>query len=192
MPTSTYDERYFDDANCTDSESSLMVAVMKDEQSFQASNLTKKSKNSGVKASDVMTRTTSFNDTYVRNDSLPDWASLIDKLHLRGLVKQLAQQSELVLFDERRIEICCENRVLAVSSAAILGMEKALNAYFKDAPKSLKIHVGSVASTPARAQATVKATELKTAQEAVAENQTVQNLIKEFDAMVLPNSIRSI
>lgn len=123
---------------------------------------------------------------------LPDWSALIAKLNVRGLVKQLAQQSELLVFDEHHIELRCENRALASNVVAVSGMQKALSAYFKEAPKSLKIHVGSVSATPAKVQAQVKEAELAGAQAIIAKDATVQMLVREFDGMVLPNSIKAI
>ncbi|MGL4767819.1 MAG: DNA polymerase III subunit gamma/tau C-terminal domain-containing protein [Formosimonas sp.] len=123
---------------------------------------------------------------------MPDWTVLIGKLNLRGLVKQLAQQSQLVVLDETRIELCCESRILASNAAAVSGMEKALAAYFKDAPKTLKIHVGAVDVTPAKVQAQAKEAELQGAQAIIAADATVQAIVREFDGMILPNSIRAL
>lgn len=195
VPPFDYEDVYFDEVNHAERGSSISPSVVSDEPApRKISKFAPPPRVTTVKASDILSKSvTPLNDVHIaQSDDLPNWEKLIDKLHLRGLVKQLAQQSELLVLDEHRIEIRCENRVLAVSNAAVSGMEKALNLYFKDSPKTLKVHVGVVAVTPAKVQATVKAVELKGAQEIVAQNETVQALVKEFDGMVLPNSIRAI
>ena len=111
---------------------------------------------------------------------------------MSGLVKQLAQQSQLVVFADNGIELRCESRILASNAAAVSGMEKALAEYFKDAPKTLKIHVGAVDVTPAKVQAQFKQEQLQGAQAIVAADETIQTLVREFDGMILPNSIRAI
>lgn len=123
---------------------------------------------------------------------MPDWTTLVAKLNLRGLVKQLAQQSQLIVFEHNRIELRCESRILASNAAAVSCMEKAIDAYFKDAPKTLKIHVGVVEVTPAKVQAQVKEEQLQGAQAIIAADATIQTLVREFDGMILPNSIRAI
>ncbi len=123
---------------------------------------------------------------------LPDWAALVQKLDVKGLVKQLAQQSELLVFEDKRIELRCESRALASNAMAVSGMEKALAAYFKDTPKRLKIHIGAVEATPAKVQAQAKEEQSAGAQAIVAQDSTIQALVREFDGMVLPNSIRAI
>jgi hypothetical protein len=147
---------------------------------------------SSAKQSLNTTATAVRSETVIKSAHLPDWTELITKLNVRGLVKQLAQQSELLVFEEKRIELRCENRALASNVVAVSGMEKALAAYYKDAPKTLKIHVGSVAATPAKVQAQVKEAELVTAQSIIAQDATVQALVREFDGMILPGSIKPI
>ena len=127
-----------------------------------------------------------------RSENLPDWLELIHKLRLTGLAKQLAQQSELVIFEESRLEVCCESRVLAGNVVAIKALEAAVNQHYADAPKAVKVHVGKVSATPAKVQAQIKHEELAGAQAIVAQNPTVQALVAAFDGMILPNSIKAI
>ena len=125
------------------------------------------------------------------SEDLPDWTTLVQKLDVKGLVKQLAQQSELLVFEDKRIELRCENRALASNAMAVSGMEKALAAYFKDAPKTLKMHIGTVQATPAKVQAQIKEVELAGAQAIIAQDPTIQALVREFEGMILPNSVRA-
>lgn len=127
-----------------------------------------------------------------RSENLPDWLELIHKLRLTGLAKQLAQQSELVIFEESRLEVCCESRVLAGNLVVIKALEAAVNQHYADAPKAVKVHVGKVSATPAKVQAQIKHEELAGAQAIVAQNPTVQALVAAFDGMILPNSIKAI
>ena len=120
-----------------------------------------------------------------------EWANLVDKLHVRGLEKQLAQQSELMVFNEKNIELRCENRMLATSPIAVSGLEKRLNAYFTDQKRHLKVHLGSVAATPASEKAQARALELEGAQKLVAEDPTIHALIRELDGMLIPSSVQA-
>lgn len=120
-----------------------------------------------------------------------EWTSLVDKLHVRGLEKQLAQQSELLLFDEKIIELRCENRMLATSPIAVAGLEKRLNAYFTDQKRRLKVQLGSVVATPASEKAQARAVELEGAQKLVADDPTIHALIRELDGMLIPSSIQA-
>lgn len=120
-----------------------------------------------------------------------DWSDLIERLHVRGLEKQLAQQSELIDFNDKTIELRCESRMLAHSPVAILALEKRLNAHFKDHQRSLKVQQGNVQATPAIEKAQVRANELQGAQKLIAENSTISDLIQEFDGMLVPSSIQA-
>lgn len=120
-----------------------------------------------------------------------DWAALVDQLHVRGLEKQLAQQSELLSFDDKRIELRCENRMLATSPIAVGGLEKRLNAYFTDSVRQLRVHLGRVEVTPALEKAQARAVELEGAQKLVADDATIHALIHELDGMLIPSSVQA-
>ncbi|TDR31076.1 hypothetical protein [Hydromonas duriensis] len=120
-----------------------------------------------------------------------DWVNLVEKLHVRGLEAQLARQSELVAFTDSTIELRCESRVLSSNPIAITGLEKRLNAHFKDQTRRLKVQQGSVQATPAIEKAQVKAQELAGAQKLVAESPTIRALIQELDGMLVPSSVQA-
>lgn len=123
--------------------------------------------------------------------STSDWADLIERLHVRGLEKQLAQQSELITFDDKTIELRCESRMLANSPVAVSALEKRLNAHFTDNQRTLKVQQGSVQATPAIEKAQVREQELQGAQKLIAESSTIKALIQEFDGMLVPSSIQA-
>jgi hypothetical protein len=144
---------------------------------------------STVDAAQPLKASTMLSHTLV-SDTLPDWGVMLQKMQLRGLVKQLGQQSELIELADNLIKIRCENRSLASNVVAVSGLEKALNLYFKDAPKRLEIQLGQAAETPAKAQVQVKQKQLEKAQSIIANDLTIKALIHEFDGMILPNSIK--
>lgn len=125
-------------------------------------------------------------------EGLPDWMGLIQKMHLKGLVKQLAQQSELLSFDEHLIELRCENRALASNVMAVTGFEKALDAHFGASHRKLKIHVGAAKASPAKVQAQVRAEQQSAAELEINNDATVQALVNTFDGMVLTSSIKAL
>lgn len=127
-----------------------------------------------------------------KSDNLPDWASIIDALNVRGLTKQLAQQSELLIFDDTRIELRCENRALANNAMANKGLEAAIAKVYGENSKRLKIHVGAATASPAKVQAAVRAEQLGAAEELIANDATIQALVREFDGMILPSSIKAL
>lgn len=127
-----------------------------------------------------------------RSANLPDWASIVEQLKPKGLSKQLAQQSELLVFDDARIELCCENRSLASSVPALRGLEKSVDALYGKGTKKLMVHIGTATTTPAKVQATVRAEQLSAAEDLIANDATIQALVREFDGMILPSSIKAL
>lgn len=123
------------------------------------------------------------------------WLSMVEQLGLKAYSSQLARQSELVLLDEQRLELRCEKRSLASDDKAIVPLREAITHYFetqnRPVPK-LCVHIveaGQVVFSPQKTAVKLREDALLSAKQALAEHATIQSLIREFDGMILPNSI---
>ncbi|MGB5109873.1 MAG: DNA polymerase III subunit gamma/tau C-terminal domain-containing protein [Formosimonas sp.] len=127
-----------------------------------------------------------------KSDNLPDWSVIVKKLHVSGRTKQLAEKSELLIFDDIRIELRCGIRTLATNQSANKELEKAIHNLYGDNRKKLKIHVGEATNSPAKIQAAAHAEQLSVAENLIANDATIQALVREFDGMILPSSIKAL
>lgn len=123
------------------------------------------------------------------------WLSMVEQLGLKAYSSQLARQSELVLLDEQRLELRCEKRSLACDDKAIVPLREAITHYFeaqnRPVPK-LRVHIadaGQVMFSPQKTALKLRENALLSAKQALAEHPTIQSLLREFDGMILPNSI---
>jgi len=120
-----------------------------------------------------------------------NWRALVDQLKL-GLARTLAQNSELVSFDEQHIQLKLSDEfkhLLALNYQTKL--EEALKQYFGQKIR-LAIHVGGTENTPAiQIHEEQEALQSK-AQDAIQQDHFVKALVSEFDAQVIPSSIKPI
>lgn len=82
--------------------------------------------------------------------------------------------------------------MLVNNAMAVKGLEAKLNLYFNDSTRTLKVQHGSVQATPATVQAAARQNALEGAQKTIADNDTINALLQEFDGMVVPSSIQAL
>lgn len=122
-----------------------------------------------------------------------DWPALAAGLPVRGVVQQLAMQTELVNCDcangcEMRLRVALET---LASATNVDKLATALSSHFGQ-PVRLAIEIGMVQLT-ANAKATAARTELQQhAERKVYEDPFVQAMIREFGATIVPGSIKPI
>lgn len=127
--------------------------------------------------------------------SLPSpqsWPNFAARIPLRGLVKQLAHQSELTQSEVSDTGVTLYLRVPVAQMtdpALVQRFEKALSEQFKKTTK-LVLSVGTVSISAAAADADVRSAQQQAAEQAVAENPFVQSLVNDFGMTVVPGSIR--
>jgi DNA polymerase-3 subunit gamma/tau len=120
-----------------------------------------------------------------------DWPALAARLQVGGFVQQFMHQSELIEADGLRFRVRVPIRPLA-DAAMINRVREALGAHF-GAPVRLDVEVGEVgAATAAAATARERAERQAQAQAAIESDPFVRGLIEEFDASILPGSVRPV
>jgi DNA polymerase-3 subunit gamma/tau len=123
-----------------------------------------------------------------------DWPALAAALPMRGVVQQLAQQSELVGNDFSGHAIRIQLRVpldTLRSSGSVDKLTAALAEHF-ERPVNLETQIGPVRDTAhTRAQADRAARQL-VAEQQIQDDPFVQTLMREFGATVVPGSIKTI
>lgn len=125
-----------------------------------------------------------------------DWRGLIEQNLKLGLARALAQNCELVSFDAQSITLRVAENNKHLAAASYQGkLSEAINAHFGQKIR-LSIEISGEAqaqiNTPARQIAVEKATIQSSAEAAIMNDGFVQDLIKQFDASIIPNSIKPI
>jgi hypothetical protein len=124
------------------------------------------------------------------------WADMVVHMGLKAFAGQLARQSELVLLTETAMVLRCEKLSLATDDNALSGLRSALKTYFTAQGKpvpTLKVDIaelGQVRNSPQKTSAKQRDDSLASAKQAVQQHPTIAAIVREFDGMILPNSIQ--
>ncbi|MDR3399582.1 MAG: DNA polymerase III subunit gamma/tau [Pandoraea sp.] len=119
-----------------------------------------------------------------------EWPALAAELPARGLAQQLAFQSELTEVAGRALHLRVPLRQLA-DAATTDKLRQALSEHF-GAEVQLQVELGQVGTTAASLAAEAAAARQRAAEQSIADDPLVRELIDEFDAQILPNSIRPV
>jgi DNA polymerase III subunit gamma/tau len=119
-----------------------------------------------------------------------NWRKLIEE-HLKlGIARALAQHCEMLTFDENSITLrVAEKQKHLVSATYQEKLSTAINQHFNRKIK-LVINIDNEANTPAKQNAKEKAVIQSSAEEAIMGDDFVQALLQDFDAKIIPNSIK--
>lgn len=120
-----------------------------------------------------------------------NWRNLVDELKL-GLARALAQHCELITYDENSISLSVpemQKHLLLPNYQDKLG--SAIEQHFERKIK-LQFSIGGSGNTPAKQISHEKTQAQADAQTAIDQDIFVQALINEFDATIIPNSIKPI
>ena len=121
-----------------------------------------------------------------------NWRNLVESNLKLGLARALAQNCELLNFDENSMTLrVAENQKHLVSANYQSKLSEAINEYFGRKVK-LNFEVGGEANTPAKQNATEKAVVQSSAEAAIMNDDFVQALMQNFDAQIIPNTIKPI
>lgn len=119
-----------------------------------------------------------------------EWPALAEALPARGLAQQLAFQSELTEVAGRALHLRVPLRQLADAATADK-LRQALIEHFGD-DVQLHVELGQVGTTAASLAAEAAAARQRAAEQAIADDPVMRELIDEFDAQILPGSIRPV
>lgn len=125
-----------------------------------------------------------------------NWRSLVEKNLKLGLARALAQNCEMISYDENSIHlrVAASNKHL-VSASYQEKLSSAINQHFG---KRIQLHIEVSGeahieiNTPAKQTAVEKATIQSSAEEAIMQDSFVKDLLSQFDATIIPNSIKPI
>ena len=118
-----------------------------------------------------------------------DWRGLVDQLKL-GLVKALAQQSELVSFkdNEMILSIADEHKHL-LNETYQKKLEISLSEHFNQRIKLVILQKGAN-NSPLKQKQEERSTLMKDTEHAILQDQFVKSLLNEFNAEIIPSSIK--
>ena len=118
-----------------------------------------------------------------------NWRGLVDQLKL-GLVKALAQQSELVSFkdNEMILSIADEHKHL-LNETYQKKLEVSLSEYFNQRIKLVILQKGAN-NSPLKQKQEERSTLMKDIEHAILQDQFVKSLLNEFNAEIIPSSIK--
>ncbi len=121
-----------------------------------------------------------------------NWRNLVEN-HLKlGLARALAQQCELVSYDDNSLKLRVAESQKHLVNANYQGkLAEAIQQHFGRRMR-LEIEVGSHANTPAQQNAQEKAELMQNTEKAMLQDAFVQNLINDFGATVIKDSIKPI
>jgi DNA polymerase III subunit gamma/tau len=125
-----------------------------------------------------------------------DWRGLVEQNLKLGLARALAQNCEMVSFDDNSINLrVAESNKHLVSASYQEKLSSAINLYFGKKIK-LNVDINGEANadiiTPAKQTAVEKATIQSSAEAAIMNDDFVQALMNDFGATIIPNSIKPI
>jgi DNA polymerase III subunit gamma/tau len=119
-----------------------------------------------------------------------DWRSLVENKLKLGLARALAQNCEMIRYDENTITLrVAESQKHLASPNYQEKLSSAIDAHYGRKIK-LQFEIGHEANTPAKQIAKEKATIQSNAETAIMQDDFVQALISDFGATIIPNSIK--
>ena len=133
-----------------------------------------------------------ISDKEISKEAIPfngNWRELVDQLKL-GLVKALAQQSELVSFKNNEIilSIADEHKHL-LNEAYQKKLELSLSEHFSQRIKLVILQKGAN-NSPLKQKQEERSTLMKDTENAILQDQFVKSLLTEFNAEIIPSSIK--
>jgi DNA polymerase-3 subunit gamma/tau len=119
-----------------------------------------------------------------------NWRNLVENNLKLGLARALAQNCELLSYDENSLTLrVAENQKHLVSANYQDKLSASINDYFGRKIR-LNFEVNAEANTPAKQSANEKATIQSGAEAAIMQDSFVQALINDLGAQIIPNSIK--
>lgn len=121
-----------------------------------------------------------------------NWRNLVEQNLKLGLARALAQNCELINFDENSMTLRLAESQKHLASATYQDkLSAAIHDYFGRKIK-LNFEISGEANTPAKQKSEEKAVEQSSAEAAIMNDSFVQALMQDFDAQIIPNTIKPL
>ena len=123
------------------------------------------------------------------------WQNIVRQLGLKAYARQLPYQSELIELSATRMVLRCDKASLATDDNALKSLREHLDRYFSERNQPvpmLQVHIadaGQVRFSPQKLASQAREAHLAQARAAIHQHPTIQQIVHEFDGMILPNSI---
>ncbi len=178
----------FDELNVSDDKEGAELPVKKSEVVTADEVEAPKPPKEFGKTVDTLSSHLDTGEKLVQAAQVDDWSRFVDELGVRALARQLLLHSEVISFeDSLEIKISEADQHLNVESN-VRTVEEALQQKFcKPIPLVVSFH--DVNETPYEIQTDINDMRLDHAKEVVNTNEAIQELIKAFNAKVIPGSI---
>ena len=117
------------------------------------------------------------------------------QLGLKAYARQLPYQSELIELSATRMVLRCDKASLATDDNALKSLREHLDRYFSERNQpvpTLQVHIadaGQVRFSPQKLASQAREAHLAQARAAIHQHPTIQQIVHEFDGMILPSSI---
>jgi len=123
-----------------------------------------------------------------------DWASLIDAAGLKGPVGQLAQHSNLIAVEQHVVRLALKPAHEHMNSAPLVAvMEEKLGSVLGRAIKvRFEKMSASLGEAPAEVAGRVRVARQQATEQAMSDDPVVQALMRDFDAKVIPESVKPV
>ena len=121
-----------------------------------------------------------------------EWSALIERAGLRGPAGQLARHAALLAIDGDVVRLALKSAHEHFSSPALIAqMEERLSATLGRAMK-VRFDKASAVDTPIEAAARASSARQSAAERALEEDPVVQTLMRDFDARIVPASVKPV
>jgi len=149
-------------------------------------------KNDAMGAAPILASSPVISETFFDGN----WRKLVEQSLKLGLARALAQNCEMITYDETSITLrVAESQKHLVSASYQEKLSSAINDYFGRKIR-LNFEVNAEANaeinTPAKQNASEKATVQGNAEAAIMNDSFVQALMNDFGATIIPNSIKPV
>jgi len=149
-------------------------------------------KNDALEAPPMLASSLVISDTFFDGN----WRKLVEQSLKLGLARALAQNCEMIAYDETSITLrVAESQKHLISASYQEKLSSAINDYFGRKIR-LNFEVNAEANaeinTPAKQNASEKATVQGNAEAAIMNDSFVQALMNDFGATIIPNSIKPV
>ncbi len=122
-----------------------------------------------------------------------EWAAILERVPLSGMARELAHHCVLSHLGEQRCELVLDERFAHLASDRLKERLREALATALGRPIKLAIKIARTeAETPASLLQKKQQEKLKGAEIAIAEDETVRELIETFDARIVPGSVKPL
>jgi DNA polymerase-3 subunit gamma/tau len=121
------------------------------------------------------------------------WASLVAKLPLTGMTRQMAEHCALISYQQGRLELMLDPAFENLRNPKWeQGLQQALGHYLGGEVKLVVGSGASAAATPLQLRKELQAADQQQAEESIASDSALQSILEHFDGTIQPGSVRPV